>query len=739
MNHLSNQNNAGGFGSTVINPALSQYGNDDTPSLIDFWRLLRVLRKWWWLLALLIVGLPALTSIYLKNITPIYRASSILEVKQEARNIIDASQVENVIVDKEFLTTQVELLRSQSLADDVIRKLNLLSDPYFFNADSEGWKQLTREDKLNTINDVFRGNLNVSPVGRSLLISVSFEHADPRKTAAITNVITTSFIENSMERKFNSTADAREFLEDRLATVKTSLETAERELVEYATEKKIIQTRNDDGQEATGSLDMTELVTLNAELAKARTERLAAQKAYNQASQSSFFVDISNSESINRNKAEKSTLDSEYIEKLATFKPQHPTMLELKARIDLFDEQIKLDTDDIVRGQQEAFKSAYDLALDREKNLLSRVNYLKGSVQDVRVKSIDYNILKREVDTERTQYDGLLQRLKEISVSDDVGSNLVQIVDTAKVPRTPFKPNKLRAMLLSILLSTALGVGLIFLIELIDDRVKNADDVKEKLSQTIMGLIPRAKKQLDIPTALADPTSTIAEAYASLRTNLQFSGVDGGPKVIQITSTRSAEGKSTTALGLSLRLVGLGKKVLLIDADMRRPTFVLPEGHASEGLSGTITSNVNIADQFCETTTDLYLLPSGLSVPNPSEILSSSRFDDIIAHAQSLFDYVVIDSPPVLGLADAPIIGAKVQATLLIVETNALRTPSVRTAIERLRASNTKILGVVLTKYNAPEHGYSDYYQYGSGPKKKSSLFSKIGKSDSQPKPKITV
>ena len=227
-----------------------------------------------------------------------------------------------------------------------------------------------------------------------------------------------------------------------------------------------------------------------------------------------------------------------------------------------------------------------------------------------------------------------------------------------------------------------------------------------------MGVIPRAKNSKKILEMLDDPTSAIAEAYSSLRTNLQFSGPDGGPKIIHITSTRSGEGKSVTSLGLALRYAGLGDKVLLVDADMRLPTFKRGVGE-SIGLSGLLTSKGNIADNLLETKYEnLDLLPSGANVPNPSEILSTYRIGEIMEYIRSKYNYIIVDSPPVMGLADAPILAANCDASLLVVEGASTRTPAVKSTLERLSVSGVKVLGVVLTKYTLQSKGYLNYYQY---------------------------
>lgn len=702
------------FGGLAYGPDGYPVGSG-APGGINLWYILRVLRKWWWLIALCIIGITSATAYIVNNMTPIYRSTSLLEVKQQERKIIDVGEIEDVIADKDFFTTQVELLKSEKLIEDVVENLNLLSDPYFFNPEDPTWATKPREDKFRNVVEVFKGNLGVAPVGRSRLIQVSFEHADPDKAALITNSLTDSFINNSVSRKFNATAYARDFLETRLAAVKLSLEDAERNLVQYASANNIINTGRDESQDSSGSLDMASLIALDSELTLARTARVQAEQKYRQSLNNNFAVDVLSSPSIKELNAQRIRLESEYKDKQSVFKPSFPEMIELKSRIELFDEEIARETSAIVESRRSEMKAEFDLAKIREQDLQSRVSGLKGSVNDVRSKSIDYNILKRQVETERAQYDALLQRLKEVSLTDDIGDGLVQVVDPAKAARLPFKPNKLQSLLIALLFSSALGFSIAFLLDILDDRIKSPDDVKSKLNQTIMGVIPIVEKGADITENLKNSQTAISEAYASLRTNIQYSGPNGGPRVLQITSTRPSEGKSVSSLGLSLRFAGVQDRILLIDADMRRPTFS-PGDSGALGLSGVLTADVPFEDHILQTHfNNLHLMTSGISVPNPSELLSSTRFDELLEFARDNYDYIVIDSPPVLGLADAPVIGAKVDATILVVEANQLRTPAVRLTIERLGSSGTKILGILLSKYSAPTAGYMDYYSYSYG------------------------
>jgi len=679
-------------------------------SIRDFsvWDVLRVLQQWWWLIAAIVVLSVLATGYFVQRTTPVYMAFSILEVKQQERQILDtSSEVEDFVVDDQFFNTQIEILKSSTIAGDIIDQFNLTSDSDFNVGDG------SREERRRVAIKQFSDKLKVSALGRSRLIKVSYEHTNPKKAARIANAVTEAFITYNLERKYNSTSYARDFIEDRLRSTKAILETSERDLVAYASANNLVTVKDSQGVVSPGFLASQSLVTLNAELLNARTKRIEHEQKV--ALAKSTNVSVLGGRVLTDLRRIHTELTAEYMEKRATFVPEFPAMKELQSRIDYIAGQIEAETNYLSDQSRTELDGEYSIALAAEQDLKNRFNTLKNSFEDIRDKSVQYNILKREVDTNRSQYDALLQRLKEVSIADDIGSDLISLVDEAEVPTRPFKPRLLLSLIFAGLLSTLLGTALVFAKEFIDDRIKSPDHVKQKLGSILMGVIPRSKNSKNIMSDLADPTSAIAEAYSSLRTNLQFSGPDGGPQVMHITSTRSGEGKSVTSLGLALRFAGLGTKVLLIDADMRLPTFKRGVGE-SVGLSGLLTSREDVFDNVLESKyPHLDLLPSGANVPNPSEILSSYRLDEIMKHLRTKYNYIVVDSPPVMGLADAPILAANCDASLLVVEGASTRTPAVRSTLERLAIGGVKVLGVVLTKYTLQSKGYLNYYQYSYG------------------------
>ena len=359
-------------------------------------------------------------------------------------------------------------------------------------------------------------------------------------------------------------------------------------------------------------------------------------------------------------------------------------------------------------------RSEYQAALSAERALQSRVGGLKGQVLDLRGRSIQYNIFQREVDTNRALYDALLQRYKEIGVAGGIGAAPVSIVDRADVPAGPFKPKPLLNALIGLVLGAAAGILAAVGMEFINDTIRTRSDVRNKLGLACLGAIPKRARKVPLLEELEDPSSPTSEAYSTVATSLRFSTEQGVPKTMMVTSARAAEGKSSTAVALAHNFARLGKSVLLIDADLRKPAFRSLSD--SKGLTKLLTSEEQIVDHVTATQYEkLWLLACGPVPPNPADLLASGRFRAIIREASNQFEVVIVDAPPVLGLADSPLIASVCGDVVLVVEAGKTRTGAAQEALNRVRATGASILGATLTKSTEERstYGYSYKYKYG--------------------------
>jgi len=350
-----------------------------------------------------------------------------------------------------------------------------------------------------------------------------------------------------------------------------------------------------------------------------------------------------------------------------------------------------------------------------------QVGGLTGDVLDLRNRSIQYNILQREVDTGRTLYEGLLQRYKEVGVIGGVSANNISVIDPAIVPSNPTKPNIKLNMLIASLVGLVLGLIASLLIEALDESLIAPEDVEEKLGLPVLGVAPLLGKGEAPLAALADIRSGFAEAYYSLRTALQFSTQHGAPSSLLVTSSRPGEGKSTTALAVALNLARVGKRVLLVDGDLRNPslhrTLDLDNG---QGLSNLLSGQDNLRALVIDAGyKGLSFLPCGPLPPSPAELWGSDRLAWFINETTREFEHIVIDGPPVLGFADSPLLAAAVEGTIFVVESRSTRRSQARGYLRRMMIGRARILGIVLTKFNIKEAAYGGYdyaydYNYGS-------------------------
>jgi capsular exopolysaccharide synthesis family protein len=685
-------------------------------SRFDINEIWRVVAKWWWLITGIAVACLLAAIIISLMITPLYRAQATIEVNPEGVQVVGKEMGEvqpTAGNDRGFLNTQVGLLKSRSLAERVARSTNLANNEALFDQD------MPRQAREGAASGMVQGSVTITPQRDSSLIGIAIESADPDLAARLANAYADGFIQSNMERRYEATSYARNFLQQRIAAVKTRLEQSERQLVAYAQKQGIITLSVDTG--GTGSvrseqsIDAATLIQTNNALAQAKSDRIAAEQRFRQAAGAQSRAAVISDPTVQALGQQRAALEAQYQQKLALYKPDFPEMVQLRSQIDALAKEISRQTSNVSGSASGTLQADYQAALARENALQAKVNEGKAGLMALRERSIQYTILQREVDTNRSLYDALLQRFKEVGVAGGVGANVVSVVDRAQVPGGPFKPNLPLNIMIGLCVGLMLGLGTAFSIEWIDDTIKTPDDLGTKLGLASLGVIPGVGKGLAVREQLEDPRSQVSEAYQSVRTALQFSTDHGVPRSLLVTSTRASEGKSSTALALAQTLASLGASVLLIDADLRKPTFRGPSS-TSQGLSSLLAGSDKVAECVHPTQMErLFLLPSGPIPPNPAELLASGRFKEILDEAMAKFDHIIIDSPPVLGLADAPMLASSTEGTLMVIEAGAIRRAAALNAVNRLRASDARLMGAILTKFNALKVGYGYGYGYGYG------------------------
>jgi len=676
-----------------------------------------LVRHRWILAGAVAVGL-ALGAAASLLMTPIYTAEATLQVDREGDKVIGAGEVTPLdlgISDDEFFQTQYGLLRGRSLAERVSRTLGLAQDDRF--ATRMTGRQVQANSPVarpRVVIHLLRTHLDVVPARGSRLVGISFSSPDPGLSARVANTFADDFIAADLDRRFQSSAHARDFLKRSLADVKARLEASEGDLVDYAASQQIIPLAGNprsDNPDAGQSLAGADLEAFNTALAAAKVDRIRDEQRWRQARDSGGLAvaDVLQNPTVQQLSQERAKLAAEYQDKLSVFKPDYPDMVELAARRTEIDRQLKLQTASVLQS----LHAQYSAALASEHALAGQVDKLKGAVLDLRARSIRYTILKREVDTNRALYDGLLQRYKEVAVAGGAASSNVAVVDRAQAPRRPSWPKPLLNLIIGGLAGAVAGAGLAFGREGLDQTVRAPADLEGVLALPLLGALPPLQKGMAAGDALADPRSPLTEAYQSLCSTLRLASPGGFPPSLSITSAQPGGGKSTTALAMARNQARLGLRVLLIDADLRAPSLHTMVGADNRvGLSTLLTGAARLEDAAqAGEVANLFLLPCGPISPSPAELLAGNRFATVIAQAMAAFDIVICDGPPIMALADAPAIGAATGATVLIVEAGRTGRSQVRDALRRMEMAGCRIVGMVLTRFDPPRGAYG--YGYG--------------------------
>jgi len=590
-----------------------------------------------------------------------------------------------------------------------------VSDEKAFQLVNGRYSAAGRAERMRVAGAILNRNLSVTPTRFSRLVTIGFTSPDPSFSAQIANAWAENFIQTNLERKIQATSYGRNLLQRQLAQFKERLDASQRQLVGYASAEQIInlpQASGDGGTTAERSIVADDLAALNTVLGQATAERIQAEARFRQAGRSGASPEALRNQAINSLRQRRAELASEYQRLMVQFEPGYPAAQAIQSQIDQLDRSISREESRV----SDSINADYREAVDREQALQTKVGQLKAGYLDLRRRSIQYNIYQQEVDTNRALYDGLLQRFKEIGIAGGVGINNVSIVDLADIPQKPSSPRLLLNLIIALLAGLGLGAGLALALEQIDEAIADPSEVESRLGLPLLGSVPKLKGETP-KEALMDRKSDLVDAYLAIQTNLSFATEHGVPRSFAVTSTRPAEGKSTTAMALATTLARAHRRVILVDGDMRSPSVHHLGGvDHNRGLSNFLSGEENIETLTFEMS-DLGFtaMSAGPIPPNAAELLTSIRLSILIERLLQMYDHVVIDSPPVMGLADAPLIAARVDGVIYVVESHGIRSTVVKTALARVASSNARVIGAVLTKFEARKAHYGYGYEYGYG------------------------
>lgn len=680
----------------------------------------------WLLLAIVAASLAtALVATLLQ--TPRYTAASTIQINDQSARVLgdkednsDATAGNSWDTDR-FLNTQTDILRSRGLALRVAQSLKLVGNAAFFKA------QGAQPPSAGTPPEVLR-NMTVGLLASGLtidlprdsrIVTIAFKSTDRETAARVANGYASEFIQANLQRKFDSSSYAREFLARQLEGSRQKLEASERALNDYSRAAGLIRTQpmggmaGDKDSVQSTSVTSSSLVQLNAAANDATARRIQSEARWRAIASVPLLAstEVISNPSVSTLISQRAQVQAALDQDRATHLSDYPSVRARESELAAINQQLNQAAQNV----RNAVHSEYESALAAERQLTAQVGRLKSATLTEQDKTVQYGLLNREAETNRQLYDGLLERYKTLNAVAGVSLSNVNIIDKAEAPAAPSSPNLIKNLFIGIVAGVGLAAMTLFIRDQFDDSIRVPEDVEAKLGLPLLGVIPKDRDG-DPRHALIDPKSPISEAYNSLRGSLLYSTSEGLPRVMLVTSAQPAEGKTTSSEAIAAGFARMGRRVLLIDADMRRPSLHRRAGiEAERGLSSLLTSHEPLASAVVPSGTEnLTFLLAGPVPPSPTELLSTVRIEQILAEAADKYDVVIVDSPPILGLADSPLMSALVDGVIFVVEAERNRRGSLKTSLRRLRAMRPTVLGAVLTMFDPAKSGnrYSEYYGY---------------------------
>ncbi len=682
----------------------------DEIHLRDYFRVV-MHRKW------IIVSVFAITvllvTLYTFKQKPTFQAVTTIRIYKESPKVLSFEEVmssEGNLVN--FYKTECEVLKSRTLAERVVNRLRLDLHPAFIGErkmkDSDVNKPVSEDKLVNTL----LGMIKIELVRNSQLVDLKIETGYPGLCVSIADTLATEYVMKNLEDKVLTTSGATDEIVKQLETIKIRIEDSEKKLYKYARENDIV------AMDASQSMILKELTTISGELTMAEAERISKEirfLAVQNSDDLSSLPGIADNELINELKLTYTRLDAKYASELGRVKEGHPLVQRLKTEKDLIERQIKDEQGWVAK----AIKAQYQEAVGKEKGLRQHLEELKRENNQLEGKSIGYKVLKREVDANTQLYEGLLQRMKEATVSSEIKTTNIQIVDKAVLPVIPIKPKKKLNVLLSMIVGLTLGTGFVFFLEYIDNTIKGTDDVEKYLNSTVLGVLEKVVVEKDevqnFDTISHEmPKSTFAEAVRNIRTSIMLSSTDNPKKLLLVTSTTPSEGKTFVAGNLAIVIAKTGKKTLIVDCDFRKPRVHkafnietmpgLSNHFVGEGDLDTIIKPTGIPN--------LSVITCGLIPPNPSEMLGSHSMEQFCEEIKERFDTIILDTPPSMAVTDTVVLSNMVDGIIYVIKSGKVAKETAKRSLSQFVGKKADVLGIVMNSVDVTKGGY---YQYGYG------------------------
>ncbi len=707
----------------------------------------RVLVKRKWTVLACLFTIFSVVAIASLRMTPIYEASGSIAINKPDSGLVNFNNSPTFSLDSfdpTELETEVKILQSDLLALQVVKELSLDRRPDF------GGKTTALPSSLDLAPDLlqadsgqtsallsgFRGNLKVTLAPGTHIVEVHYRSPDKNLAATVVNTLMTTYTENNFKSRFDSTMQASDWLSKQLVDLQMKVETSQEKLVRYQKEHEIL------GIDEKQNITTAKLDELNKQLTAAESERMDKESVYrlveagdaDTIASAATLLDAagvgtqSPSGLLEGLRSKEADLKIQAADLSMQFGPAYPKVAQLNSQLKEIDAQILLETKKVagkIRGQ-------YMAALQRENMLHDALEKQKQEANKLNESAIQYSILKRDLDSYRTLYEGLMEKMKEAGVSAGLKSNNFRIVDVARIPTVPIEPNIPRNLTFAFMLGLTSGVGLAFLLEGLDNTVRTTEEAQLISGFAPLGMIPlgsrsaregtsakrlviaSSKEAVELVTQVR-PQSQMAESYRALRTSLLLSNLGAPPKVIMITSALPQEGKTTTSINCAVVLAQKGIRVLLVDADLRRPSIhkTLGMGPRS-GLSNVLTGSATLQQAISRSPVlpNLDILPAGTPPPNPAELLASTNMRDVLEELRGQYDHIVVDTPPSLSVTDAVVLSPRADAIVLVIRSGQTTKQALRRSRDILMQVNAKVSGVLLNAVDLSSPDYYYYYEY---------------------------
>jgi capsular exopolysaccharide synthesis family protein len=677
---------------------------------LAYWEV--VLRRWRIVLAVFVlVGAAAAVRTHLQR--SVYRATVQILIEPEMPNVLSFKDVSEAnAARQDYYQTQYKLLQSRSLARKVVESLQLLQHPEFGGPRNPADVEAALASKpgesplMESGIDGVLGRLIVAPLKDSQLVMVSYESFSPDLAARVANELSRKYIEQTLEFRYQISSETSQWLEGQIADQRKKVQGAE---------LKLQKVREEDGVgaiEERRALLGQKLASLGQTLNELKADRLQKEALYQQMRQApnpEDLAEVLSNPVIQSLRSDLNTQERELAALLERYLDQHPAVIKVREQILETRKRLSAESQRVIRSKENDFKAA----AAQEASIAREIERVKTEIHDLSQRALNYDTVKRERDANMEILNGLISRVKQTDVAGELKSSNIRIVDPAVVPRGPVRPNRIQDTVKGMLMGLALGLLLAFGLEYLDNTLKTPDDVRKHLGAPLLGVIAENQAKSPGPVLLGPrPMGAFAEGYRVVRTSLNYCWPEAGSRVLAVTSTAPGEGKTLTSANLALTLSSGDGRVLLIDADLRKSQgHVLLNAQRRPGLSDVLVGQAKPSEAVQAIRgTNLSFLAAGTRTPSPADLMTSPALEGLLGGLRGLYNWIIIDTPPVAAVADTLIITRATDGVLIVVGAEMVPRGGVRQTLERVAETGARILGVVLNR--AQTHRYGYYYGY---------------------------